>query len=185
MPAPGGGPDVIIGRACQRDVEVPVGEALGQSVTPLHDRDGIIEISVEIQRIKFRQEIDLGVEESVEVDVHHGGSSLAARPVHTGQHEGRGVDRALDVHPQRNPFGQGRLSGTEGSGEHYHVAGTQLPAELFTESDGLRDRRQFRGTAVDLRAHPEVSHGLGLSFGARTRPSERGSPSPRDERGRR
>ncbi len=48
----------LSGLRVQRDVEVVLGESLGQALAPLDDDDGVVEVGVEVQRVQFGEQVD-------------------------------------------------------------------------------------------------------------------------------
>ena len=83
------------------------------------------------------------------------GAPAAAARCTPRQHEGRRRHRPVDVHGLRDPLGQHGLSRTQRSGQHDHVAGAQLHAELARPAPWCR-----RLWAAPLSA-ATFSHGVG------------------------
>ena len=76
------GPDVV-GRPVQAHLDPAPGEHLGQSLAPLDDGDGLVEVGVEIEVVELG-----GAVQAIGVDVHQGRATVERR-MHPGDHEGR------------------------------------------------------------------------------------------------
>ena len=88
--------------------------------------------------------------------------------MHAGQHERRRHHRPVDIHRLGDSLGQHRLSRTQRAGQHHHVTGAQLSAQL-----GARARWCPRRWAAPRCPIEPLSHGAGpvRATGASSRPA--------------
>ena len=163
----------------QRDLEVVLGQPLGQPVPPLDDRDRLVQRGVEVEVVELGDPA-----EPVGVDVDQGGSA-DQRGVHAGDDERRRGDRAADPQALRRSPGsasscprRGRRSGRRGRRRARTCARRCAPAPgvlgrgqrgLTTHGGGGRSAAWPPGAAAPGRSRC----GVPRSCGARRSSSDR------------
>ena len=70
------------------DIEVIGRQSLNQTLSPLDDDDGVIEVGVEVEGVQFGEEIGATIAQAVDVDVHHRRLAGTSGAVHPSQHVG-------------------------------------------------------------------------------------------------